>query len=399
MRRIGQWTMAATAALLLVACGGAGDSDGQATRGVTDTEIRLGGVHDLSGVFAAVSNPALRGANLRFEEANSAGGIHGRRIRYIVEDHGYQVPRTVQAANKLVLRDEIFGMVLTLGTSHNLAAFPIMDRHDVPSLFPLTPARAMLETGDFSRRFSLSLSYYQNVFNAVTWLAEQQAMTRLCVMYIPSDFGEEIYHAVRDVAEQHAGLELVSATSHRPDETNFAGTLSRKRSANCDLLALGLAVRATVSVASGVRDMNWNGVELLASTAAFHAAVSGAPGGATEGMWAASAGPDIQTLRDRPEAAAFIEAYRRAHGQDPDAMAQIGYTIGHALVLGLEAAGPNLTVDSLVAALESLEYLDPVSGVQVRMGPDRHILMGDTWVTRVRNGVWETAVVLQQDGL
>jgi len=397
MRRVGQWTMAATAALMLVACGGVGDD--QATRGVTDTEIRFGGVHDLSGVFAAVSNPALRGANLRFEEANAAGGIHGRRIRYIVEDHGYQVPRTVQATNKLVLRDEIFGKLLTLGTSHNLAAFPIMDRHDVPSLFPLTPARAMLETGDFSRRFSLSLSYYQNVYNAVTWLAEQQDIARLCVMYIPSDFGEEIYHAIRDAAANHDGLELVSATSHRPDETNFAGTLSRKRSANCDLLALGLAVRATVSVASGVRDMNWNGVELLASTAAFHAAVSGAPGGATEGMWAASAGPDIQTLRDRPEALAFIEAYRSAYGQAPDAMAQIGYSIGHALVLALETAGRDLTVDSLVSGLESLDYVDPVSGVQVRMGPDRHILMGDTWVTRVRNGVWETVAVLEQDGL
>jgi branched-chain amino acid transport system substrate-binding protein len=303
----------------------------------------------------------------------------------------------VQAVNKLVSRDEVFGMLLTLGTSHNLAAFPIMDRHDVPSLFPLTPARAILETGDFSRRFSLSLSYYQNIYNTIGWLAEHHDISRLCVMYIPSDFGEEIYHAVRDAAEHNPGLELVSATSHRPDETNFAGTLSRKRSANCDLLVLGLAVRATVSVASGVRDMSWDGVELLASTAAFHAAVSSAPGGATQGMWAASAGPDIQTLRDRPEALAFIEAYRRANGQEPDAMAQIGYTIGHAIVSALEVAGRDLTVDGLVAGLESLDYIDPVTGVHVRMGPDRHILMGDTWVTRVNNGVWETMAVLEYD--
>ena len=397
IRRIGQLWMMALAALVLAACGDTGGDAESTARGVTDTEIRFGGAHDLSGVFAAVSNPALRGANLRFDEVNQAGGIHGRRIRYIVEDHGYQVPRTVQAVNKLVSRDEVFGMLLTLGTSHNLAAFPIMDRHDVPSLFPLTPARAILETGDFSRRFSLSLSYYQNIYNTIGWLAEQQDIGRLCVMYIPSDFGEEIYHAVRDAAEHSPSLELVSATSHRPDETNFAGTLSRKRSANCDLLVLGLAVRATVSVASGVRDMSWDGVELLASTAAFHAAVSSAPGGATQGMWAASAGPDIQTLRDRPEALAFIEAYRRANGQEPDAMAQIGYTIGHAIVSALEVAGRDLTVDGLVAGLESLDYIDPVTGVHVRMGPDRHILMGDTWVTRVNNGVWETMAVLEYD--
>jgi len=386
------------AVMALVACGGNGDPDGGAptVRGVTDSEIRFGGAHDLSGVFAAVSNPALRGANLRFDQVNEAGGVHGRRIRYIVEDHGYQVPRAIQAVNKLVLRDEIFGMLLTLGTPQNLAAFPIMDRHDVPSLFPLTPARPMLETGDFSRRFSLSLSYYHNVGNAIAWLAEREGLERLCVMYIPSDFGEEIHQAVRAAAERDPALSLVSATSHRPDETNFAGTLARKRDANCDLLVLGLAVRATVAVASGVRDMNWAGIELLASTAAFHAAVSSAPGGVTEGMWAASAGPDIQTLHDRPEALAFIEAFRRAYGQEPDAMAQTGYSIAYALVRGLEAAGRDLTVDSLVAALESLDYIDPVTGIHVRMGPDDHILLGDTWVTRVNDGVWETVTVLEQ---
>jgi branched-chain amino acid transport system substrate-binding protein len=379
--------------LMLSACG---DRDDDAVRGVTDNEIRLGGVHDLSGVFASVSNPALRGANLYFDQVNEAGGVHGRKIRYIVEDHGYQVPRATQAANKLVQRDEIFAMLMTLGTPHNLAAFPIMDRHDVPSLFPLTPARPMLQQGEFSRRFSINRSYYDSILTVIRWLAEQEPMTRLCVMYIPSDFGEEIHEAVRDAAAESDRLELVSATSHRPDESSFDGTLSRKRSAGCELLVLGLAVRATVATATGIRDMRWDGVELLASTAAFHAAVSAAPGGATEGMWVGSAGPDLRTMRDEPATAEFIAAYSQTYGSDPDAMAQIGYGIAMAVVKGLEAAGRDLTVDSLVAALESLDYTDPVSGVRVRMSPDDHIAFGDIYVSRVRDGVWETVKVIEQ---
>ena len=61
--------MAAAMAATVVA-GGAGAQ----TRGVTDTEILLGGVHDLSGVFAAVSTPAVNGANLLFEQAVLAEG-------------------------------------------------------------------------------------------------------------------------------------------------------------------------------------------------------------------------------------------------------------------------------------------------------------------------------------
>ena len=49
---------------------------------------------------------------MRFEEMNAKGGVHGRRIRFIVEDTQYQIPRAIQAANKLIHRDNIFAMLL-----------------------------------------------------------------------------------------------------------------------------------------------------------------------------------------------------------------------------------------------------------------------------------------------
>jgi branched-chain amino acid transport system substrate-binding protein len=81
-------TLLAASAAAVIATGAVAQ-----VRGVTDTEIRIGGVHDLSGVFAAVSTPAVNGANMYFDMVNEAGGVHGRQIRYIVEDHGYQLPR------------------------------------------------------------------------------------------------------------------------------------------------------------------------------------------------------------------------------------------------------------------------------------------------------------------
>ena len=100
-------TFLAAAAFTAMAAGA-----GAQTRGVTDTEILIGGAHDLSGVFAAVSTPAVNGANLYFDMVNANGGVHGRTIRYIVEDHGYQLPRATQAFNKLIERDGVFAMLL-----------------------------------------------------------------------------------------------------------------------------------------------------------------------------------------------------------------------------------------------------------------------------------------------
>ena len=120
MHRIGWGALA----VLISACGGGaapGTDSAPAVRGVTDTEIILGMHTDLSGSIAILGVDGANGTRMRFEEANEAGGIHGRKIRLIVEDSQYQVPKAIQAANKLINRDKIFAMVMAIGTPTNNA--------------------------------------------------------------------------------------------------------------------------------------------------------------------------------------------------------------------------------------------------------------------------------------
>ena len=71
---------------------------GEETRGVTSSEIVLGMHTDLSGPAATYGVSSSNAVKMRFDEANANGGIHGRKIKLIVEDTQYQVPRAVQPA-------------------------------------------------------------------------------------------------------------------------------------------------------------------------------------------------------------------------------------------------------------------------------------------------------------
>src|SRR6201996_1381211 len=93
--------------------------------GVTDTEILIGTVTDLSGVTAIQGVNNANAIRLMFDEANSKGGINGRKIRYIVEDSQYQVPRAVQAMNKLLNSDRVFMTIQDGGTPMNNATWPM----------------------------------------------------------------------------------------------------------------------------------------------------------------------------------------------------------------------------------------------------------------------------------
>ena len=55
-------------------------------QGINKTEIVVGTIQDLSGPLAGYGKPARNGMQLRIEELNEQGGVHGRRIKLLVEE-------------------------------------------------------------------------------------------------------------------------------------------------------------------------------------------------------------------------------------------------------------------------------------------------------------------------
>src|SRR5260370_25528737 len=107
----------AAAAGSLVAAAGASAQ----TRGVTSTEVVFGMHTDLSGVAATYGVSSSNGVKMRFDEINEAGGVNGRKIKVIIEDQSYQVPKAGQAFHKLINRHKVFDFAAPLDTPMNYA--------------------------------------------------------------------------------------------------------------------------------------------------------------------------------------------------------------------------------------------------------------------------------------
>jgi len=124
------------AALILTFALGAGGVHAQAVQGVTDTEIVLGTQQDLSGPAAAYGVPHRDGQVLALEEINAAGGIHGRKIRLVAENHGMDPKRAVLSMQKMISQDKIFALIDPLGSATTMALMPVALERNVPILFP-----------------------------------------------------------------------------------------------------------------------------------------------------------------------------------------------------------------------------------------------------------------------
>jgi branched-chain amino acid transport system substrate-binding protein len=358
------------------------------TEGVSDTEVVIGSVNDLSGIFAAVGVPAINGANLRIDEANAAGGVHGRQIRFVVEDHGYQLPRATQGYNKLVNRDRVFAMILSLGTPHNLAGFKIMDPKGIFNINPLTAAREMLPAEGWENKFTAFSSYYDQTVAGMKYLHDTYGATKACTMYLPTDFGIEISNATKEQAAA-VGMEFVSETTHKPDEQDFVGAVQKLRADGCQVVTMALGVRAGITVVGTAKQLGWTDVKFLATSAGFLEAVAAVPGGVTEGLYAAAGWVDLQARRADPVPAKFVAAYEAKYGQPATGFAMLGYTTADTVIRALEAAGPELTQESFRAAMESLDYYDDLLDTQIRYTPENHQGANDVTISVVEGGLWK----------
>jgi len=354
-------------------------------RGVTDTEIVIGTITDLSGVTAVQGVNNSDAIRMAFDEANAKGGVHGRKIKYIVEDSQYTVPRAVQAMNKLLNNDDVFMTLDNGGTPMNDANMPAQFAKNVPNMFPLTAARSMYEP--YNRlKFAQFASYYDQMRSAVKYFAEQRHRSKFCVMYQETDFGKDVLAGV--VAQTEAmGMKVVATTAHKPTDTDFNAPVAKLKDAGCDTIMMGTIVRDTNIIIQTVRKLGWN-VDLVGQFAAYDTAVATLAGSATEGYFCMTPALYVYPDDPRPAVQAFAKAYKARYGRDPNFHGEVGYTAATLVLTALDKAGKDLTVDSFIKAMESIHDYTDIFGSQLSFGPDQHHGSTRSFLTVVHEGRW-----------
>jgi branched-chain amino acid transport system substrate-binding protein len=357
------------------------------TRGVTATEIVLGMHTDLSGPAATYGVSSSNAVKMRFDEVNEKGGINGRKIRLIVEDTQYQVPRAVQAGTKLINRDRIFAMVAPLGTPMNNALFKDQFEAGVPNLFPLSAARSMYEP--FHRlKFYGAASYVDQIRAGINYFVTKKGKKALCAMYQDTDFGKEVLDGVHLQAEKMK-LKVVETVTHKPTDQDFTAQITKLKGAGCDLVAIGTIVRDSIVPYATARKIGWTDVDFLGSAATYDLFVAAAQGGVTEGLYAM--GLTDMPYRDTlsPTAQTWFDRYKERYKADPNIGAVYGHVAADLTVVGLGKAGKDLTTDSFVKGLESIKgYRDIFNGPEASFGPDKHQGASSSFLAVVKGGRW-----------
>jgi branched-chain amino acid transport system substrate-binding protein len=206
-------------------------------------------------------------------------------------------------------------------------------------------------------------------------------------MYQDTDFGRDVHAGV--VAQLEAmGLKLAAETAHRPTDTDFNAALARQHDAGCDLIGMGTIVKDTTIILQTARKMGWD-VDFCGQFASYSTAVAEAPGEPAEGFY--SMAPALYRYPDDPQPAvqAFTAKYRKTFGIDVNYLGEAGYTAASFTIAVLEKAGRDLTLDSFIGAMESMnDWHDIFGGPPLSMSPTNHHASSQSFLSQVKAKRW-----------
>ena len=181
--------------LIATALLGAFTMAGAQTKGVTDSELVLGLITDLSGPIANYGKESRNGMNMAVDEINAKGGIQGRKIKLLVEDHGYEPKRAVLAAQKLVTQDGAFAIIGHLGTATNMAALPFLIENKVFNFMPQGASSGLYDPPS-PYKVALAPSYFSMSASSLDYLMKKKAYKRVGMLYQDDDYGREALEGV-----------------------------------------------------------------------------------------------------------------------------------------------------------------------------------------------------------
>jgi branched-chain amino acid transport system substrate-binding protein len=323
----------------------------QPTQGVGKDEIVIGTIQDLSGPVSPFGKAARNGIQLRVDEINEQGGIHGRKIRLIVEDNAYDPKRAVLAAQKLVNQDKVFLIASHIGTPMNNAAMPVMFEKGVINFFPLSAGREMYDPPN-KLKFASVASYYDTMRMNVARLYKEKGAKNACILYQDDDYGLEVVRGAEQGLKD-IGVTMGEKTTYKRGATDFSSQVARMKSSGCDFLVLGTIIRETIGSIAEARKIGWSPT-IIGSQATYTDLIHKLGGKGMDGFYAVSTVYFPYLDVEQKDLRFWANKYKTRFGDDPSTYSTGGYATIDFFLRAVQKAGPNLTADSFNRAVESM---------------------------------------------
>lgn len=350
-------------------------ADARAAPGMPGQEIVLGQSLDLSGPLAEMAPDMVNATRVYFDAVNAQGGVHGRRIRLVTMDDGYQPARTVKNVGAMLSKDGVFALCNLTGTANVAAILPLLEKESppVPLIAPFTGAD-LVRAPALAHVFNVRASYGDEAEKLVQHLVTL-GVPRIAVLWVNNGFGKDGLAGVRRSMEKR-GQALYADAPIQADSSDVQQAVAALSARSPDAIIMVTAGAPTVSFIKAYRKAH-RATGLYTLSVMGTQATLRALGPEGVGVVVTTVVP-LPWSQSMPLAREYRSALTQAgFGQTISLIGLEAYLNAKVLVEGLRRAGRELTRPRFVEGLESIRRMD-FGGFDVDFG--RGVRQGSRFV-------------------
>jgi branched-chain amino acid transport system substrate-binding protein len=374
-----------------------------ATRGITDREIVFGVSAPFSGSAKELGRQMRMGIETAFNLANDTGGIHGRQLRLVTADDGYEPARTAETMKQLYEKDQVFGIVGNVGTPTAMVAVPYALEHRMLFFGAFTGANLLRRDPPDRYVFNYRASYAEETDAVVRYLVKIRRLRpdQIAVFAQQDSYGDAGFEGVAKAlrALRSGNDEAILRLNYKRNTIDVDDAVAQLRKYRGAIKAVVMVAtyRAAAKFIEKTHDLYpglvYTNVSFVGSTAlAEELMLLGskyAAGVIVTQVVPAVDGYSSVVLDYKKALAAYFP------GEAPDYVSLEGYLSANVLIEALRRTGPQLDTERLVAGLESLRDLDLGIGTLVTFGRSEHQGLHKVWGTQLDAAGHYQAIELQ----
>ena len=365
--------------------------DENPVQGVTENQIRFGMSAPFSGAAKELGQNMRLGIDAAFAVANAKSGIHGRQLRLVVADDGYEPSRTGETMKQLYEQDRIFGIVGNVGTPTAVVALPYALEHRMLFYGAFTGAGLLRRDPPDRYVFNYRASYAEETDAVVRYLVKVRRIRpdQIAVFAQQDSYGDAGFAGVAKAMRSLQGGDesTILRLNYKRNTVDVDDAVAQLKKSRIPIRAVIMvpAYRAAARFIEKTRDlypgMIYTSVSFVGSTALANELMLLGPKYAA-GVIVTQVVPAVEghssVVLDYKSALA-----KYVPGESPDYVSLEGYLVGSVLIEGLRRSGPQLDTERLVDTLENLRDFDMGLGTPVSFGRTEHQAVHKVWGTEL----------------
>lgn len=301
----------------------------------TPQELIIASANPMSGNYSDAGEMKVKAIQLAIDQANAAGGIHGKKVKLLIGDDQSTPKEAYKLAQVLANNPDVLAVIGHWNSACTLAARNVYNGAGIPTV--TDSVNQAITDGTTPYLFRILPPDTVQAEQLVEYAYTKLGFKKFAIIYVNTSYGKGMKHTFLRKIHQLGGEVTTTENYFGEATSDFTWELLKIRNSRPDSIFIAGYYTEAAEIAKQCRKLGIN-LPIIGTNAINSEKIITLGGYAVEGIRCAGW---FHPSLDRPSIVPFVTAFRQRYARDPDSNAAVAYDAAQLVLDAIRINGPS----------------------------------------------------------